>query len=413
MKKLEILPYLSRPDKWYLGGGNRLLWAPPFPAYLDSPGFWDEAQYYNYELKPLFTWTLLDEEGSEIVLDFQRRSWKPSVLAQEYLGQLRTSKSALRIMESKVVLPSDVAASVVRILNPSGKTRRLQFVAWTVQEHFPSKQSSWLDEIAYRSGILSFKKLLRPSVDPHVELACAFALNKKVVSRSINLSERTALQPRWQLCPWYETFAQRKLPNAVKLSGVSNEGLIYLGLHTQLVVKSHSEASVAVAFGVAPSTPETMRNLRPVVKLADPATLSTLAWEDHFRSVPSFESSDDFLTRYYWYRWYGLHLNTMYGNEGNYGAPSSAKGSDTSGRQSPTAPSAICLKIGGCTSQSSHEGASSCSSTTSGRTAASAGISMSIITVRRCSITPTGETPFFSSIAFIRPSAIWNLCTKG
>ena len=134
MKKLEILPYLSRPDKWYLGGGNRLLWAPPFPAYLDSPGFWDEAQYYNYELKPLFTWTLLDEEGSEIVLDFQRRSWKPSVLAQEYLGQLRTSKSALRIMESKVVLPSDVAASVVRILNPSGKTRRLQFVAWTVQD---------------------------------------------------------------------------------------------------------------------------------------------------------------------------------------------------------------------------------------------------------------------------------------
>jgi hypothetical protein len=321
MKKPAILSSLSRPDKWYLGGGNRLLWAPPFPIYLNTPGFWDEAQYYNYELKPLFTWTLLDEEGNEITLDFQRRSWKPSVLTQEYRGVSRSSKSALRVLESKAVLPNDVAISAVRVLNASGRTRKLQFVAWTAQEHFPSKQSSWLDDIAYRSGVMSFKKLLRPSVDPHVELACAFALNKKLTSRSINLSERTALQPRWLLTPWYETFAKRGLPNERKLSGVDSEGLIYLGLHAKLVVKPHSEASVAATLSVAPSPAEAMRNLRPVTKATDPVGLSTLSWEDHFSSVPFFESSDAFLTQYYWYRWFGLRLNTMYGNEGNYKRP--------------------------------------------------------------------------------------------
>ena len=78
MNKNNILHLLSREDKWYLGGGNRLLWAPPFPLHLDTPGFWDEAHYYNYELKPLFTWSVLDADGREIRLRFLRRRWDPS-----------------------------------------------------------------------------------------------------------------------------------------------------------------------------------------------------------------------------------------------------------------------------------------------------------------------------------------------
>ena len=321
MKRLDPLTHLSRPDKWYLGGGNRLLWAPPFPLYLDFPGLWDEAHYYNYELKPLFTWTLLDDDGVEIPLHFERRSWKPSALGQDYRVQIRNSHSAIRISESKAVLPNDVATSFMRLLNPSRRTMKLHFVAWTVQEHFPSKQSSWLADITYHNGIISFRKLLRPSVDPHLELSCSFAVNKKASSQSINLSERTALQPHWRLTPLYEKFSSGRLPNEMRLSGVTNEGLIYLGLHSELLLKPNSETSIAVAFSVAPSPDEALSNLHPVLKQIDPVDLSTLSWEDHFGSVPSFQSSDEFLTRYYWYRWYGLRLNTMYGNEGHYKRP--------------------------------------------------------------------------------------------
>jgi hypothetical protein len=321
MKKLDVLHHLSRTDKWYLGGGNRLLWAPPFPTYLDFPGFWDEAHYYNYELKPLFTWTLLDEDGVEIPVQFERRSWKPSVLTQQYRAQIGNSSSAIRVLESKAVLPNDVATSVVRFLNESGKSIKLHLLAWTVQEHFPAKQSSWLADIASHNGVLSFRKLLRPSVDPHLELACAFALNRKATSQSINLSERTAIQPHWHLTPWYEKFSSGSFPNDMEVTGVTDEGLIYLGLHAALLLKPRSETLIGAAFGVAPSLDETMGNLHPVLKQADPIQLSNLSWKDHFSSVPFFQASDDFFTRAYWYRWYGLRLNTMYGNEGNYTRP--------------------------------------------------------------------------------------------
>ena len=35
----DVLSLLTRRDKWYLGAGDGLVWAPPFPAWHDTPGF--------------------------------------------------------------------------------------------------------------------------------------------------------------------------------------------------------------------------------------------------------------------------------------------------------------------------------------------------------------------------------------
>ena len=69
---------LIRSDKWYLGGGDRLLWAPPFPVWLEHPGLWDEAHYFNHSIFPCFTWTLLDGRGRQYPL---RRMSKPEDVA--------------------------------------------------------------------------------------------------------------------------------------------------------------------------------------------------------------------------------------------------------------------------------------------------------------------------------------------
>ena len=82
--RINPLKLLRRTDKWYLGGGNRLIWTPPFPSWLDRPGFWDKAHYFNFELEPVFTWTLLDEGGNEIPLKAGSRSWDPSALVVRY-----------------------------------------------------------------------------------------------------------------------------------------------------------------------------------------------------------------------------------------------------------------------------------------------------------------------------------------
>ena len=321
MNKNNILHLLSREDKWYLGGGNRLLWAPPFPLHLDTPGFWDEAHYYNYELKPLFTWSVLDADGREIRLRFLRRRWDPSCLTQEYEGTAYGTKTRLRLIERRAVLPNDVALSVVEVKNPAKKKIRVHFVAWTTQEHFPSKESVWLSDIEHSKGIVTFRKILRPSVNPHIEIACAFSLNQPSRSFALNLSEKTALLPDWRQTPWFEKFTSTGLGNRKQLDGASDEGLVYMALHSPVSVGAGQSTQVAVGFAASSGPEETLSSLRVALQQQDPTDLSRMNWNDHFSSVPSFECSDEFFQRYYWYRWYGLRLNTQYGGEGNYKRP--------------------------------------------------------------------------------------------
>ena len=45
MTRHVALELLQRQDKWYLGNGGMLVFAPPFPQHLRVPGFWDECHY--------------------------------------------------------------------------------------------------------------------------------------------------------------------------------------------------------------------------------------------------------------------------------------------------------------------------------------------------------------------------------
>ena len=66
--RLDPLEYLERSDKWYLGGGRGGIFAPVFPRWLDSFGFWDEAYYVDVRLDRLFTILVLDEKERPISL---------------------------------------------------------------------------------------------------------------------------------------------------------------------------------------------------------------------------------------------------------------------------------------------------------------------------------------------------------
>jgi hypothetical protein len=326
MKKTDVMHLLSRPDKWYLGGGNRLLWAPTFPLFLDKPGFWDEAHYYNVELKPSFTWTVLDEEGNEIALDFINRNWNPASMTQHYKASKKSAHTSLRIVEEKSVLSSDVAVCNLSFKNTGRRRTRINLVAWTVQEHFPSKESSWVSDLLHDAGGISFKKYVRPSVHPHIEIVCALGMSTKVRSFSLNVSERTPVRPEWSLTPWFGNFTHGRLPGGSVPAHIATEGLIYAALHTVISLGAGEESQAAIAFAASPSADHTQDNLRAALRQPDPIDLSRLSWKDHLASVPYFECSDEFLNTYYWYRWYGLRLNTQFGNEGNYRRPFASEG---------------------------------------------------------------------------------------
>ncbi|KAA0231297.1 hypothetical protein EDS67_03065 [candidate division KSB1 bacterium] len=322
MKKFDPIADLSRRDKWYLSG-NRLQWAPPFPQYLDYPGFWDEASYFNYEFAPLFTWALLDEDGREIPLEFRSRKWRPDFLQQKYNAvsrQRRRKDEQLRLVEQKTILANDVASCLVRLRNRSSKKLRLHFVVWTVQQSFPVKQTSWLSEITFDGETITFVKNLKPADRPQLRIAVSLGMNQAVTSHAISLSQRSALQPHWRFTPFYETFVAGKLPDTVKISSIDNEGLLYFALHTEINLKPQGEKSVVVGLAIAPQTappkilPETLQKSHPIKANRE-------SWRSYLSQVPQFQCSDEYFTRYYWYRWYGLRLNTISVQEGNYQHP--------------------------------------------------------------------------------------------
>ncbi len=332
---LNPLALLDRPDKWYVGGGNRLIWTPPFPVWLDHPGFWDKAHYYNYEIEPVFTWTLLDEDGHEIPLQGAGRSWRPSGLTCRFTTQREAHKSAsargtglpsLSLAEVKCCLPNDVLASVLTIRNNTRARRRIHLILWTIQRNEASRQTEWLTDAAYENGRISFTKHLQIPGRPKKEIACAITMNRRPASYGLNLSEGSILHPHWRLTPWFEKFRSGRLPCDTKLTGVTNDGLVHLALHTTLALKHGEETAIAMFFAAAPTSAEASSELHFSTKQQDPAAISEHNWSDAFAGVPSFQCSDEYLTRYYWHRWYGLRLLTLNGQEGNYRHPAVCEG---------------------------------------------------------------------------------------
>ena len=123
MGKIKIDEYLSRSDKWFLGGGNAVLWAPPFPQYLDRMGLWDIGSYYNHDYGNVFAVSILDESGKEIIFRQNSRIWRPSHLESEYVS-VKTGSYYVTARERKMVLPNDTFVSEIEISNPHKKSSK-------------------------------------------------------------------------------------------------------------------------------------------------------------------------------------------------------------------------------------------------------------------------------------------------
>jgi hypothetical protein len=92
----------------------------------------------------------------------------------------------------------------------------------------------------------------------------------------------------------------------------------------ELEVPADGEAEVAFAFAAAPDAALAAENLQQA--LAEGTAAATRAWQDYYDRLPAFECSDPYLTKYYYYRWFGLRLFTYPGGEGNYRYPAIAEG---------------------------------------------------------------------------------------
>lgn len=286
------LELLRRTDKWYLGSGDGLIWAPPFPAWHDTPGFWDEAHLLQYPIAPLFSTTLLPlgEQGDLPVLRAKAISWTPEELTLTYdVG------SGLTAVETRSAPGDRVLRARWEVRNRGRRPRTFDVILWTAVD----------GELVENNGVavtetgLRLTRGVNDRKDQQLTLNLDYHLSGRAWTWAAYRSEPTGGSPNFALTPFYDRWSENgRLRNEAKLGGLNRRGLVFLGLARRLRVPPGKSVKFACAVQVNP------------VGIPVPRK-SGLGWAGLERQVPDFTCSEKSFSRYWWYRWYGLRLNAV------------------------------------------------------------------------------------------------------
>jgi hypothetical protein len=316
------LAQLERKDKWFLGGGKGAIYAPPFPRWLQVPGFWDECYLADIRLLRLFCLLFLGEGARPIRTSGQIESWRPDRLV------LRHRALGLEVIERRCVLEENAWISELEIMEAEGP---VNVMMWSLQEFRPHEQGSpWTsiadpsatpDAVTYRfdTGWPSEMEPDRTAVEveelsavgsmlPPLPVYLALGSSAERLSWTINLAQRHDDSPLWETSVVPEKFADGRLPGdeKVQVGPPPVEGLLHLVQHYRL--QTGDRATFAAGSGL--SAQAAAESLEAALA-PNPIERSESSWRRYFAGVPQFESSDPWLTSAYWYRWYGLRLNTV------------------------------------------------------------------------------------------------------
>ncbi|HSG81557.1 MAG TPA: trehalase family glycosidase [Gemmatimonadota bacterium] len=335
----DPLQLLQRTDKFYLGSGQGIIWAPRFPRWLEAPGFWDEAHVYHYELAPIFTVTLLGERGDPpgrpLVSRQTDRRWTPAELVVTY-----ALDDTLSAEEHRSVLPGGYFLSEWKIQNRGGSARKLLGVAWTAQE------TAGLDltSVQAAAGAVGFNKMLQDRHVHRLSVELSLEAPDGGLAGSAFLSEGTIAGPHWAFTPFPEKW-RRGPTTSVQVAGVSPRGVLYAAVASPVTVPAkggatlrlqarvrplnvgEAQANSEVAYNIQkhapPPQPETIARPTPG---GEPGSASRAGWQEFFAGAPGLVCSDPFLQRYWSYRWYGLQLCGHEGGVGNHLYPGCCEG---------------------------------------------------------------------------------------
>jgi hypothetical protein len=317
--EIDVLKMLERRDKWYLGGGNRLLWTPPFPLHLDRPGAWDFVSYFDLRIDPGYTISVVDR-GVPVDFVCVDKLWNPATLRSLFRS------GDLEMLEEKALLKEDFLVSRVTLKNNSKEAKELDIVVWTAQQcsDSDSEVDTEIIDVA-DSGIVFKKRLLKPRRRPYPAYVILALEGKE--SHNVSFSERTGNLPNFRLSPFYEKLGNDGLIERIDTNGINREGLLYIGLHRKVKLTPANEATFNCGQGAAPEDDEVVKAARKSLA-CNTVEESLRNWESYFRSLPQFSIGEPYLQKYYYYRWYGLKLFTGDVNESFMKHPAIAEGLD-------------------------------------------------------------------------------------
>jgi len=319
---------LARPDKWCVGVGDGLVFAPPFPQWLDAPGFWDEAHLFQYPVRPLFTVALV-EAGEPLVSRAVERAWTPDALT------VRHAFPGLTVVERRTALGDWTLGSEWLVRNRSARRRALHVVVWTA---WPGEDLDD-DGVTGADGTLALARRVRDRMGHAARLTMRLSLAPRARTVAAVRSEGALPPPRFDMTPFWDQWMERGLAGGTHLQGISPRGVVYAALErriaapgegrAQFLVQARLElegvARTAVAAGGAGRAAGAagQRGTRGRARgRRAPADGET--WSAFLAGVPTLASEP--LLDWAWYnRWHGLRLNRV-PPVGQYRHPSVCEG---------------------------------------------------------------------------------------
>jgi len=302
---VDRIEALARPDKWYLGGLDGVLWAPPFPRWLHRPGFWDAAHLLQYEAGPCFSVALLDRSGAEIPLSAgpDGLRWRPGALVARW----RTGEGEL-VVETRQVLPGGVLESAWAL--PHGAAAGF-LVAFTAQ---PAGSVTGLQR---SSGGVRWVRRLADRAGQELSIGMGIGGSGAAAWRRILHSEGGA-QPDWIASPFAEGGAG-DVEDAGGILEPANGQRGWIWVAVAFPVPASAPAPLSLRMHLDPRLPEP-----PWQRSRVPA--DHLSWDSFFAGFPAFTCGDPRLDRYFDYRIHGLGLNRIEGRSGHVRHPCIAEG---------------------------------------------------------------------------------------
>ncbi len=325
----HIHDLLRGRHKWFLGGGRRVIWAPPFPDHLDKPGFWDEACYLSLRFEHAFSVAFL-ERNQALPTEAGRREWTPPELVSEFkIG------NSLHLTEEKTVNEQDELVSALRLRNRSNRRRTIDVVLYALvpstdcgEERIESLRFEPARGGQAASLVGTYRRFnkdmrLEHQFDLRWRLVVYDARRNQVTghvdSHAVMISEPGGSAPRWELTPFHESFKDR-LPNTITWQGGTEQRrkgpvarkFVFVALHRRVRLPPRGDAHLTGSLRF-----ETPGKSTPVRIFAgtdhDGRDVERLGreWDVFFSIVPHFRCSDPYFEKYYYYRWYGLRLNLV------------------------------------------------------------------------------------------------------
>ncbi len=334
-----------RPGKWFLGGLDGVVWAPPFPRWLDRPGFWDAAHLLNQAVEPCFAVGLLDGEGREIPLSAAESRWRPGALTVNW----QTPGGAMAV-EERQVRPGGVLESTWKLAGASaaagtGTVADTETAAGTVAALRSGVQAGTADTFGLETAprfLVAFTAQPAGTVDGlqpsaggmrWVRTVADTAGRELAVEMEIGGSgepdwrravpSEGAATPMWALSPFAEGGCDG-VPDSLPSDDI---GWVWVAVAFR--VPAGDGGPLALRMRLTPHLPEQVRPgaARPGARTPADATGDlAVDWASFFAGFPAFACGDAHLDRYFDYRVHGLGLNRIAGDWGNVRHPCIAEG---------------------------------------------------------------------------------------